>query len=151
MRPIVKEPPEAVNTLRVTWLYRPISPDRTAFIAEADHRAAQQRAGSVKKGTARDAEDVEATNRTRVAEAHGKGLSNFACLVTATVLNADDGAEVKAVKRATSGIAHMGPAARLRLRVMRNSQAPAFAQCLGVLGLVTSAHLLIPTAIRKAG
>jgi hypothetical protein len=153
MKPLVKDPPMSVHTLRITWLYKPISPAKSGFIAEADHRAAKQRKRSGSKDPSeRVVADAEAAARTRKAEAQGKGLLNFACLITATVLEQDDEAgTAKAVKRAKSGIEHQTPAAKLHTRVMRRAQAYAFAQACGYLGLSSSAHLFVPTSVRKAG
>jgi hypothetical protein len=153
MKPLVKDPPMSVHTLRITWLYKPISPAKSGFIAEADHRAAKQRKRSGSKDPSeRVVADADAAARTRKAEAQGKGLLNFACLITATVLEQDDEAgTAKAVKRAKSGIEHQTPAAKLHTRVMRRAQAYAFAQACGYLGLSSSAHLFVPTSVRKAG
>jgi len=151
MKPILQEPPAGVHSIRVTWLYRPVSPARSGFIAEADHAAAQQRRTSAKKPSARVMADVKAADRTRTLEARGSGLINVATLVTVTVLNAGEQEKQVAKRRARSAIDRAGPTARMLLRIMYGSQASSFAQGVGQLGLVTDAHLTIPTAFRKAG
>jgi hypothetical protein len=149
MKPLLAEPPASVHSIRVTWLFRPVSPAKSGKLAESDHAAAKQRTNSQTKPSARATEDLNSAARTRKLEAKGKGLLNFATIVTVTVLNEGEEQTAKAKRRAVSAIDHLGPAARLMLRVFHGSQASAFAQGIGVLGLVTDSHLTIPTAIRK--
>lgn len=150
MKPALQEPPKGVHSIRVTWLYRPVSPARSGFIAEADHAAAEQRKNTSKKPSARVKADVTAADRTRHAEANGKGLINTAILITGTVLNDGEDEVATNKRRAISALRRVAPAARLNARVMHGSQASAFAQAEGHLGLVTDVHLTIPTAFRKA-
>lgn len=142
MAPLLQEHP-AIPVLRVTWLYQPVSPAAAGTIAETDHNNAEHRRLSTKKPSARVLRDVNQANRTREAEAHGAGLLNFATLVTATV------GDKSAIPAAQAAIDHMGPAARMHLRRVDGSQASAFAQGIAALGLVTSAHLTIPTSVRS--
>jgi len=151
MKPILQEPPPGIHSIRVTWLYRPVSPARSGFIAEADHAAAEQRQGTSKKPSARVKQDVKAADRTRHLEAHGSGLINTAILVTVTVLPEDEDQKPKAKRRARSAIDRLGPAARLRLRTRYGTQASSFSQAVHELGLVTAAHLTSPTAFKKIG
>ena len=153
MKPLAGDPPPSVHTLRITWLYKPISPARAKYLAETDHRAAKQRKRSGGKDPSeRVVEDAKVAAETRQAEAKGKGLLNYATIVTATVLEDDDEMVTrKALKRAKSGVEHMSPAANLYLRLMKGAQEPGFAQGVGSLGLIASSHLLFPTSVRKAG
>jgi hypothetical protein len=153
MKPLTVDPPAPVHSIRVTWLYKPIPPGRAKFLAEADHRAAKQRKrSSGKDPSERVVNDADAAAKARKAEANGKGLLNFATIVTATVMEGDTEADtVKAVKRAKSYVEHVGPGVNLHLRSMKGALEPGFSQGVGVLGLVTSAHLLLPTSVRKAG
>jgi hypothetical protein len=153
MKPMVADPQPSVHSMRITWLYKPIAPARAKYLAESDHRAAKQRtASSGKDPSERATVDANAAASARHAEAHGKGLLNYATVVTATVLEEDtEEATLKKIKRAKSAVEHVSPASSLYLRPMKGAQEPAFAQAVGPLGLVTSAHLLLPTSVRKAG
>lgn len=151
MKPILQEPPDGIHSIRVTWVYRPVSPARSGLIAEADHAAAEQRKGTSKKPSARVKADVKAADRTRHLEANGSGLINTAILVTVTVLNEGEDQKVRAKRRARSAVDRLGPSARLRLRTRYGTQASSFAQGVAELGLVTDAHLTIPTAFKKIG
>lgn len=142
MAPLLEEHP-AIPILRVTWLYQPVSPAVSGSIAENDHNNAEHRRLNAKKASARVTRDVERADRIRQAEADGASLLNFATLVTATV------ADEAALPAAAAAVDYMGPAARLHLRRVDGSQAAAFAQGNAVLGLVTSAHLSIPTSVSR--
>lgn len=142
LAPLLQEH-SAVPVLRVTLLYEPVSPAVSGSIAENDHNNAEHRLINAKKPSARARRDVAQADRVRASEADGASLLNFATIITATV---DSEKELPA---AAAALDTMGPAARLHLRRMDGSQAAAFAQGIGVLGLVTSAHLNIPTAVRS--
>jgi hypothetical protein len=136
------QPHKDVATKRVTFLYKPIDPAKAAVIAETNHRAAQGRVINSKKPSAREQQAVAHAERARDKEAQGAALVNFAVLVTATVPQGDE-------KKARSAIEHVGPTARLHLRLMEHSQPSAFAQALGVLGLITDNELAVPTALQN--
>jgi hypothetical protein len=139
MAPLLEEHP-MIPVLRVTWLYQPVSPALAGTIAERDHNNAEHRRLSAKKPSARVLRDVASANAVREAEANGAALINFATVVSATVNSAAD------LPAAQAALDDMGPQARLFLRRVDGSQAASFAQGIAVLGLVTSAHLTIPTS-----
>lgn len=145
MAPLLQEN-AAIPVLRVTWLYKPISPAVAGIIAENDHNNADHRRINAKKPSARVLRDVDKADMTRRAEADGASLLNFATLVTATVFEVEDIPQAKAA--AEAAIEHMGPASRLHLRRRDATQDSSFAAGIAVLGLVTDAHLKIPTSVR---
>ena len=127
---------------RVTLLYRPIDPARAAALVEADLRAAEFRQTATSKPAARDMLAVRAAAATASEEASGAGLVNFGMLVTATVLDGQDGADARAA------IDNLASGARLRLRPVYGSQDSAFAAALP-LGLVLTKHVKIPAEWRE--
>ena len=127
---------------RVTLLYRPIDPARAAALVEADLRAAEFRQTATSKPAARDMLAVRAAAATASEEASGAGLVNFGMLVTATVLDGQDGADARAA------IDNLAAVARLRLRPVYGSQDSAFAAALP-LGLVLTKHVKIPAEWRE--
>lgn len=134
-------PNPAIARKRVTLLYRPISPARAAAMVEADLRAAEFRATSTSKPTARDTLAVRAAAATSEEEASGAGLVNFGMLVTATVTDPARRAEARAV------VDNLAAASRLRLRPVYGSQDSAFAAALP-LGLIPAKHLQVPAELR---
>jgi hypothetical protein len=142
LRPVLEPSPD-VAVSRLTFLYKPIDPAAAGTIAEHDHRTAESRMRNSKKPTARQDRQVTEADSARHHEAHGAALVNFAILLTATVKGKENIAKARAV------VEHQGPAARLILRPMNGSQDSAFAQGIGPLGLVTSQHLNIPTALSE--
>jgi hypothetical protein len=128
-------------TKRVTFLYKSIDPAEAGQIAERDHQAAEGRIVSAKKPTARQRRTAHEADVVRSNEASGAALMNFAILVTATVR------DLANINDAKATVDHQGATARLMLRLMHGTQDSAFAQSLGVLGLVTSKHLNIPTSL----
>ena len=86
---------------------------------------------------------VEAANRSAEEEAVGAGVVRFGMFVTATVTDDQD------LALAASVVDNLGTSARIRLRRAVGAQAATFAASLP-LGLVTSAHLRVPQAMREA-
>lgn len=127
---------------RITLLYRPIDPGRAAALVEADRNAAEFRATSSTRASARDTTAVRAAQATAQEEANGAGLVDFGLVVTATVLADDEAADAAAT------IDNLSAASRLRLRRVYGSQDSAFAAGLP-LGLVLSKHSRIPQQIRE--
>lgn len=119
---------------RVTLVYRPVDAARAAAIVEADLAAAQFRATSTDRPSARDQLSTRAAAATAAEEAAGAGLENFGMLVTATVAERTD------LPAAAAAIDNLSATARLRLRVCYGSQDSAFAASLP-LGLVLPRHL----------
>jgi len=136
----VLEPTQGV-TKRMTFLYKIIDPATSGTIAERDHQAAEGRIISSKKPTARQHRTAHEANLVRSHEANGAALINNAIMLSATV------ADEANINDAKATVDHQGATARLLLRLMHGSQDSAFAQALGVLGLVTEKHLNIPTAL----
>lgn len=126
---------------RVSILFRPIDAARAAAIVEADLAAAQFRATSSKRPSARDALATRAAAATAQEEASGAGLVNFGVLVTATVLDPDQRRE------AMAAVDSLSATARLRLRPCYGSQDAAFAAALP-LGLVLPRHLKVPSEVQ---
>lgn len=127
---------------RVTLLFRPLDPAKTAAIVESDLRAAQFRATSNEKPTARDMFESRSAQATAAEEAAGAGLVNFGLVVTATVDDLEKEADAKAA------VANLAAACRLRLRPAYGAQDSTFAAGLP-LGIVLPAHLRIPVEIRE--
>ncbi|MFJ2561323.1 MULTISPECIES: SCO6880 family protein [unclassified Streptomyces] len=126
---------------RVTLLYRPHDPASAARIVERDRRDAIFRAQSGPVGKARDHAALQAAEQTANEEASGAGVVRFGLVVTATVTSAAD------LPRAQAAVDNLAAPARIRLRLVRGSQASAFAAGLPI-GLVLPLHLVVPTAIR---
>jgi hypothetical protein len=78
-----------------------------------------------------------AADQTASEEASGAGLANFSCLVTVTMGEASDKADVMASVEA------LGSAARIRLRPVYGSQDSAFAAALP-LGLNMRQFTAVP-------
>jgi hypothetical protein len=129
--------------MRITFLYRPVTPEKAAVIVEQDHKAADGRRMNSKRPSARDKKQVDRADAARESEAEGAALIIFAILVTATV------PDVKDIKKATEAINHLAPTARLHLRPMHGMFAPAFAAGIGPLGFDIDKNLSISAAISK--
>ena len=127
---------------RVTLLYRPIDAAKAAAIVESDLRAAEFRATSTTKPSARDVLATRSAAATASEEASGAGLLNFGLLVTATVLDPAQAPEARAA------VDNLSATARLRLRPVYGAQDAAFAACLP-LGLVLPRHLKVPVELRE--
>lgn len=127
---------------RVTLLYRPIPAGRAAGMVEADLAAAQFRSSASAKPSARDTLAVSSAAQTAREEASGAGLVNFGMLVTATMFDPAEEADVSAA------IDNLSAGARLRLRRVYGSQDSAFAAALP-LGLVLPKHIKIPSELRS--
>lgn len=138
----VLEPTEGV-VKRLTFLYKTIDPAQAGVLAESAHQAAEGRIIAAKKPTARQHRAAQEADTVRIHEANGAALMNFAIVLTASVPDIANIADAKAT------VSHQGATARLMLRLMHGSQDSAFAQGIGVLGLVTSKHLNIPTALTE--
>ncbi|MFI6575237.1 SCO6880 family protein [Nocardiopsis sp. NPDC050513] len=127
---------------RITLLYRPLDPAKTAAVVESDLRAAQFRASSNDRPTARDMMASRSAQATAAEEAAGAGLVNFGMVVTATV---DDPAKEADARAA---VANLSAASRLRLRPAYGAQDSTFAAGLP-LGIVLPFHLRIPVEIKE--
>jgi hypothetical protein len=128
---------------RVCLVYRPYDTAAGVRVVEADRRDAVFAASGRRVGRARDLISVEAANRSAEEEAVGAGVVRFGMFVTATVTDDQD------LALAASVVDNLGTSARIRLRRAVGAQAATFAASLP-LGLVTSAHLRVPQAMREA-
>ena len=128
---------------RVALLYRPYDTGAAVRVVEADRRDAAFAASGRRIGRARDALSVQAAEKSAEEEAVGAGVVRFAMVVTATVMSPEQ------VPMAASVVDTLGTTSRLRLRRAYGCQAGTFAVGLP-LGLVSSAHLRVPQALREA-
>jgi hypothetical protein len=136
-------PHPEIDRKRVTLLYRPMDSATAARIVESDKRAADFRATSATRPSARAVADQRAAHQTASEEARGAGLVNFAMLVTATVTGAER------LPDARAAIDNLAATARVQLRPVYGSQDSAFAAGLP-LGLVLPHHLSVPAEIRES-
>ena len=127
---------------RVTLLYRPVDAAKAAGIVENDLRNAEFRSSSTARPSARDVLATRAAAATAAEEASGAGLVNFGMVVTATVLDAADGADARAA------IDNLSNTARLRLRPMYGSQDVGFIAGLP-LGISPARHLKVPAELKE--
>ncbi|MGF1661003.1 MAG: SCO6880 family protein [Kineosporiaceae bacterium] len=127
---------------RVALLYRPIPAAVTARIVERDRRAADFRATTGRRPSARVLAEQRAMAATAAEEARGAGLVDVSLVVTATVTSPDR------LPAALAAVDHLGATARLQLRPAYGHQDSAFAAALP-LGLVLAAHQRVPTDIRR--
>ncbi|MCI1225385.1 MULTISPECIES: SCO6880 family protein [Bifidobacterium] len=130
-------PQSNVLRKRVTWLYRPVPADKTPDVIDSDVNAADYAVNSMKKPPERLKRRKRAADQTASEEASGAGLANFSCLVTVTMGEASDKADVMASVEA------LGSAARIRLRPVYGSQDSAFAAALP-LGLNMRQFTAVP-------
>lgn len=137
-------PHRDIDRKRVTLLYRPHDPAAATKAVERDHKdalfAANSRTGPIH---ARDSVAVRMATQTAAEEATGAGVTRFAILVTATVL------ESVKLSAAAAAVDSMATTSRMRMRRVYGSQATAFLGALP-LGLVLPAHLRVPQAIRES-
>jgi hypothetical protein len=128
---------------RVSLIYTPHDPGRSQRIADRDVKAAEYKMIAQRKPSAADRKSLASAEATAAEEAHGNALVDVAVVVTATVGSTED---LPAVDAALDSI---GPAARLQLRREDGGHAPAFAQGLPGIGLVTAAHSRVPSFLRE--
>lgn len=131
-------PQAGLSSKRVTWLFRPVPPEKTGDMVDSDVVTAQYQV-SLKKGkpSARAMRRMRAATQTAEEEANGAGLENFSAFCTATMAR---GADVHDV---TAAVESLSATARLRLRKVYGSQDSAFAACLP-LGLDTRKYAAVP-------
>ncbi|WP_190824765.1 SCO6880 family protein [Saccharopolyspora pogona] len=127
---------------RVTLIYRPHDPGRSATIVERDLRHAKTNASKRKVVSARDDADVRAAQQSTDEEASGAGIVSFSLLATATVIELED------LPQATRTLHNLSATARLRLRTVYGGQSAAFAAGLGV-GVLPHAFATISTLFEE--
>ncbi|MDP9461633.1 MAG: hypothetical protein M3Q22_15760, partial [Actinomycetota bacterium] len=135
-------PHRELDRKRVTLVYRPVDPARSARIAEQDKRNAEFRTTATNRPSARAVAELRSTTATAEEEARGHNLINFGLLVTATVADAGRLPDVMAA------LDNLAATARLQLRPAYGSQDSAFAAALP-LGLVLADHSKVPAEIRE--
>jgi hypothetical protein len=128
---------------RVALLYRPYDTAAAVRVVEADRRDAVFAASGRRIGRARDALSLAAANKSAEEEAVGAGIVRFAMVVTATVNSPEQ------LPMAASVVDTLATTSRIRLRRAYGCQAGTFAVGLPI-GLVSSAHLRVPQALREA-
>ncbi|MCA1698559.1 MAG: hypothetical protein LC790_06490, partial [Actinobacteria bacterium] len=133
----------AIARKRVTLVFRTMDSAQAANRVESDKNAADFRATSQRRPSARATREQKFAAANARDEANGAGLVNFGMIVTATVTAAAE------LPRAVRAIDDLSATARIRLRPVYGSQASAFAACLP-LGIVLPHHLKVPSAIREA-
>ncbi|PPK93164.1 hypothetical protein CLV92_11181 [Kineococcus xinjiangensis] len=132
-----------VDRKRVTLLYRPFDPARSARIAEQDKRNADFKTTTSQRPSARTLAAARSAAATAEEEARGANLVNFGLLVTATVTRPDR------LPEAVAAVDNLSATARLMVRPVYGSQDSAFAAALP-LGLVLPTHLKVPAEIRDS-
>lgn len=128
---------------RVTMLYRPINPARAAALVEQDVNTITFNASSRHHATSRDSRELRAAVATSEEEADGAALLNYGLLVTASVADRSQLADLEA---AVDGL---GIGARIRLEQAYGAQDSTFQAALP-LGIVIPAHLALPKSMREA-
>jgi len=136
-------PHRAIARKRVTLVFRTMDSAQAANRVESDKNAADFRATSQRRPSARAMREQKCAAANARDEADGAGLVNFGMIVTATVAAAAD------LPQAVTAIDDLSATARIRLRRVYGSQASAFAACLP-LGIVLPHHLKVPSAVREA-
>lgn len=136
-------PQANLSSKRVTWLFRPVPPERTGDLVDSDVITAQYQM-TLKNGkpTARASRRLRAATQTAEEEANGAGLENFSAFCTATIAKDAD------LHDATAAVESLAATARLRLRRVYGSQDSAFAACLP-LGLDTRKYTVIPAEVSE--
>lgn len=143
LAPILRPHPDVPHK-RVALIYTVRDIGDGAQRVQKDLRAAELRRDSTRTPSARLNRAVTSAAATADEEANGHALTDFAVIVTATVRSADQ------LDDAVAAIDSVAPAARLLLRRENGTQAAAFAQGLPGVGLITSAHLRVPTILRES-
>lgn len=128
---------------RVTMLYRPIDPARAAAIVEQDVNTVTFNASSRHHATSRDSREMRAAVATSEEEADGAGLLNYALIVSASV---EDQSQLADLEAAVDGL---GASARIRLEQAYAAEDSTFQAGLP-LGIVLPEHLALPKSIREA-
>jgi hypothetical protein len=136
------DPKDNLLRKRVTMLYRPISPARSASVVDADLNTARFNSSTKKRSTARDDRQMAAAELIAQEEAEGAGLTNFGMVITATVGSEDELADANAM------IENLAAGARIRIRPSYGAQDSAFAVGLP-LGIVPWKYLKTAEVIQE--
>lgn len=141
LRPLL-EPAHEISRKRVTLIFRPHTPAEAARVADADVRTALGRA-TARKGEAKAADtlDLRAARQAATEEASGAGMTRFALLATATVL------DPSSLPAAVDFMEEAAGASRLALRRCYAAQSASFAAALGI-GIVLNKHVAVPDVVR---
>ncbi|MDN5855208.1 MAG: hypothetical protein L0K86_20640, partial [Actinomycetia bacterium] len=115
---------------RVTWLYQPYPAEQAAAKVEAQVSAGQVRRAWAERTrrdeTQRDRDDRDRALQSAREEAQGAGVGRFTLYATTTVTDPPD------LPAAVADVEQRAGQAKLRLRLLRGSQAAGFAAALGV-------------------
>lgn len=146
-------PHEDVPVKRVSIIYRPQSPDKSALLAEKDKTNAGHRVRNARNPSSRAEHELAAATATADAEAKGAAVVDFSVLVTATdkdikpVREGDPGHKAD-MADAMAAVDTLAPSVRFQHRLVYGAQATAFTTNLP-LGIVTEDHASVPTTIRE--
>ncbi len=128
---------------RVTLLYRPLSMEQSANVAEAEVRNAEFVINNSKRIESRQAARLRHARRTADEEAEGAGLVRFGMVVTASVLDPAN------LPKARQTVRNLSASARLQMREATHVQASTFTAGLP-LGLVLPSQVLLTPEIMDA-
>ncbi len=140
LRPLLA-PNHAFARKRVTLIYAPLDPARTAALVEADLRAAEFRLSASRTPSARDQLSERQARMAADEEASGAALVDFGCIITMTVGSADELDQAKATIRSLS------QRSKLTIRPAYGAQASTFAAGLP-LGLILRRHSRLSDELR---
>lgn len=128
---------------RVTLVYRPLTMETSARVAEGEVQNAVFVLNNNKQAKAIDSIRLRHAQQTANEEATGAGMVRFGVIVTATVLDPAD------LSKVTETIRQLSATSRLKLRKATWTQASTFAAGLP-LGLVLPEHTAIPNEWKDA-
>lgn len=143
LAPLLRPHP-AIARKRVSLVFKLRDPGEAPHVAASDVSATEWKLNTNKRPSSRARKAARTAAMTAEHEAHGAGLVDVSVLVTATVGSVDELADAEAA------VDILGPTARLLLRREDGCQAAAFASNLPGIGLITSAHVRVPAALRES-
>lgn len=128
---------------RVTMLYRPMTNEASARIAQVGVTNASFVVNNNKRVQERDRIALQHARQTETEEATGAGMVRFGVIVTATVLDRSG------LAQAAEAVKQLRASARLKLRPATAVQATTFVAGLP-LGLVLPDHMALPAEWKDA-
>lgn len=144
---------EDVPVKRVSIIYRPQSPDKSALLAEKDKINAGHRVRNARNPSSRAQHEFDSASAVADAEARGAAVVDVSILVTATDKDTkptgpDNPGHTANLADASAAIDTLAPSVRFQHRRIYGSQATSFALNLP-LGIVAEDHSSVPTTIRE--
>jgi hypothetical protein len=131
-----------IYSKRVTFLYWPHKPGKSADRATKDRANARKRFRNAKDPSADIENAYTASSAIASEHSHGAALVDWAMVITATVL------EESKIPAAIAAMDSLAPSARIRHNMARGTMAFAFAQGLPV-GLVARKYDYLSQSIRE--